>query len=68
MMKKGELMQKIMHRIYTVCLVILEKVDARNTAFKRVTHKVTRKVYDKAFYAAFGVSAYDYDYDWSQKW
>lgn len=45
---------RISKRIYNVCLIILEKYDYP----RGIVWKLTKKVYDKAFYVAFGISPY----------
>ena len=45
---------RISKRIYNICLIILEKYDYP----RGIVWKLTKKVYDKAFYGAFGISPY----------
>tara|TARA_B100000900_G_C20560020_1_gene708475 strand:+ start:371 stop:595 length:225 start_codon:yes stop_codon:yes gene_type:complete len=47
---------RISKRIYKICLIILEKYDYPRC----IVWNLTRKVYDKAFYGAFGYSPYSY--------
>ena len=45
---------RISKRIYNICLIILEKYDYP----RGIVWKLTKKVYDKAFYGAYGSGPY----------
>ena len=48
-------------KLYKLCLVILEKLDAKDTFIKRLSYKATRKVYDKLFWYIYSDSPYNYN-------
>ena len=54
--------EKIMNYIRNITLIVLERLDARDTVLKRLVYKITRKIHDKVFFAIFGVSTYDLSY------
>ena len=46
--------RRINIRIFNICLIILEKYDYP----RGIVWKLTKKVYDKVYFGAFGISPY----------